>query len=55
MKLHQSTERRLGLPVAPRRGAWIETAKPKDMIWKICVAPRRGAWIETSSPLILLK
>ena len=35
--------------VAPRAGAWIETAKGTDMGRYRCVAPRAGAWIETAS------
>ena len=34
--------------VAPRVGAWIETAQTSDDIGVIQVAPRVGAWIETS-------
>ncbi|MFA6173933.1 MAG: hypothetical protein WC701_09645 [Kiritimatiellales bacterium] len=33
--------------VAPRAGAWIETASFLPPIPLICVAPRAGAWIET--------
>ena len=33
--------------VAPRRGAWIETAMARYAGSKNSVAPRRGAWIET--------
>ena len=35
------------LCVAPRRGAWIETACGKEFSRRGKVAPRRGAWIET--------
>ena len=38
-------------PVAPRRGAWIETKKTAGMVADMIVAPRRGAWIETTSRL----
>jgi len=33
--------------VAPRAGAWIETANPTDDDAVFGVAPRAGAWIET--------
>ena len=33
--------------VAPRRGAWVETALWRYNISDIRVAPRRGAWVET--------
>ncbi|CEO88644.1 hypothetical protein SSCH_2270003 [Syntrophaceticus schinkii] len=33
--------------VAPRAGAWIETATYDYLINKYGVAPRAGAWIET--------
>ena len=36
-------------PVAPRRGAWIETALLIFTATALFVAPRRGAWIETGS------
>ena len=35
------------LGVAPRVGAWIETASRTKSIWALKVAPRVGAWIET--------
>ena len=34
-------------PVAPRVGAWIETALAYQRLGKPQVAPRVGAWIET--------
>ena len=37
--------------VAPRRGAWIETAKGNVKPISRVVAPRRGAWIETLLPV----
>ena len=33
--------------VAPRVGAWIETAPPALLRCRCVVAPRVGAWIET--------
>ena len=33
--------------VAPRVGAWIETAGTHDAAVQVDVAPRVGAWIET--------
>ncbi len=33
--------------VAPRAGAWIETACSSDTSTRAWVAPRAGAWIET--------
>ena len=36
--------------VAPRVGAWIETASTSVNLLDIKVAPRVGAWIETSEP-----
>jgi len=33
--------------VAPRAGAWIETAEGQDDERRGSVAPRAGAWIET--------
>ena len=33
--------------VAPRAGAWIETAPKKPLSVTTMVAPRAGAWIET--------
>ena len=39
-------QRRLG--VAPRAGAWIETAAWAEYARRVEVAPRAGAWIETS-------
>ena len=35
--------------VAPRVGAWIETASHMALLNSFCVAPRVGAWIETAS------
>ena len=35
--------------VAPRVGAWIETARPLPLVGGGLVAPRVGAWIETAS------
>jgi len=42
--------------VAPRVGAWIETASGVATTRLLCVAPRVGAWIETTPPgsLVLL-
>jgi len=34
------------MPVAPRRGAWIEILLRLANARKAKVAPRRGAWIE---------
>ncbi len=34
--------------VAPRAGAWIETAKTRAVYLIMLVAPRAGAWIETT-------
>ena len=39
----------MGVEVAPRAGAWIETEKPFFANELVQVAPRAGAWIETSS------
>ena len=36
------------LNVAPRVGAWIETAYYRSPCHRLVVAPRVGAWIETS-------
>ncbi|QDJ09044.1 hypothetical protein HVPorG_01692b [Roseomonas mucosa] len=36
--------------VAPRAGAWIETAQPRRGRERCAVAPRAGAWIETGGP-----
>ena len=33
--------------VAPRRGAWVETAPSQPFAVQAKVAPRRGAWVET--------
>ena len=33
--------------VAPRAGAWIETALVGFYLFNLFVAPRAGAWIET--------
>ena len=33
--------------VAPRAGAWIETAVKAAFVCRTAVAPRAGAWIET--------
>ena len=38
---------RAHLSVAPRAGAWIETADSAEVSKKATVAPRAGAWIET--------
>ncbi len=38
---------RLGTWVAPRAGAWIETAEDSPDGLQYVVAPRAGAWIET--------
>ena len=35
--------------VAPRAGAWIETASLQCSAGLLVVAPRAGAWIETAS------
>ncbi len=35
--------------VAPRAGAWIETAPAVALALALAVAPRAGAWIETIS------
>ena len=34
-------------PVAPRKGAWIETRYGSTRCFAATVAPRKGAWIET--------
>ena len=39
----------MGLQVAPRAGAWIETAKGHTVNDEHFVAPRAGAWIETKT------
>ena len=39
--------------VAPRVGAWIETAVYNNMSITVDVAPRVGAWIETSGQFLL--
>ena len=37
------------MPVAPRKGAWIETICAYAVVMRFSrVAPRKGAWIETS-------
>ena len=38
------------LVVAPRAGAWIETAQVGATFAGSGVAPRAGAWIETANP-----
>ena len=40
--------------VAPRVGAWIETAMSEQEVPQIVVAPRVGAWIETASAYLLI-
>ena len=40
-----------GPDVAPRAGAWIETALNCRKVPIAMVAPRAGAWIETRFPL----
>ena len=40
--------------VAPRAGAWIETAKPFCAKYLPVVAPRAGAWIETTRRPVLI-
>ena len=37
----------IGLVVAPRAGAWIETVNMQLLLNLVVVAPRAGAWIET--------
>ena len=37
-------------PVAPRRGAWVETSGRYILASQSSVAPRRGAWVETPGP-----
>ena len=45
---HEGGSPRLGADVvAPRAGAWIETAAPTSCRPAPLVAPRAGAWIET--------
>ena len=39
--------------VAPRAGAWIETANMNGQGILVNVAPRAGAWIETSERSLL--
>ena len=39
---------RFWIYVAPREGAWIETAAILRFSLMTMVAPREGAWIETS-------
>ncbi len=39
--------------VAPRVGAWIETAPKATDLLPFVVAPRVGAWIETKLPALL--
>ena len=38
----------VGISVAPRVGAWIETLWHKPFAGLFVVAPRVGAWIETT-------
>ena len=47
MKPWKRLKKRLETRVAPRRGAWIETASLMPYSRRDGVAPRRGAWIET--------
>ncbi len=42
-----AVEEGLGLTVAPRAGAWIETFQNQETLADLPVAPRAGAWIET--------
>ena len=49
MKLVCADNDEVGLKVAPRAGAWIETGDKVSVYGNEIVAPRAGAWIETSS------
>jgi len=46
-------ETRVGLAVAPRAGAWIETEALANFCDKQMVAPRAGAWIETVGNMVV--
>ncbi len=48
MKLGVVTRKWPEMTVAPRAGAWIETATTRRWRWSLSVAPRAGAWIETT-------
>ena len=52
MKLDLVQGEYMGLTVAPRRGAWIETLLIRFPHLLSIVAPRRGAWIETTARVI---
>ena len=39
----------IAVNVAPRAGAWIETAVILYVALEVKVAPRAGAWIETTA------
>ena len=49
LKLLGSVRPAIAYKVAPRTGAWIETAQPLSRLHLQYVAPRTGAWIETFS------
>ena len=53
LKLYSLKNRITGIKVAPRVGAWIETAFFYLVKFRLYVAPRVGAWIETISILHL--
>jgi len=47
LKHSQAWIKWLGVRVAPRAGAWIETRHGEQVRRPDLVAPRAGAWIET--------
>src|SRR5436305_1717747 len=47
LKLEPTHVLRPDLHIAPRAGAWIETASRGTHAPSACIAPRAGAWIET--------
>ena len=50
MKLKRPHDAGIARLVAPRTGAWIETAIFRTVLSTVNVAPRTGAWIETLAP-----